>query len=345
MDLELMRILVVDDEEANLVVLRSVLQKGGFTQVQTIQDPLQAVACFRSFQPDLLILDYRMRHIDGLEVMAALKPVTDEESYFPILMLTAEDNADVRRQALAGGARDFLTKPISSEEVRLRVRNLLEARRFHLQLLEQNRLLEERVEERTEQVERAQIEMLVRLSQAAEYREQGAAERTWRVSRIAALLAKRLGLGSERADLILRASRLHDVGIITIPDRVWLRRDQLTAAERQIFELHTIRGAQLLSGGQSELIRLAETIALSHHENWDGSGYPYGFEGEEIPLEARIMAVADAFGSNGLGISGGTMVVKEAVERIAAEAGTRFDPQVVDALRALFQRGVLDDDA
>jgi putative two-component system response regulator len=345
MDLELMKILVIDDEEGNLVVVRSVLQKGGFTQVQTIQDPRGAVSCFDSFRPDLLILDYRMPHMDGLEVMAALRPAINEESYFPILMLTADDNADVRRRALAGGARDFLTKPISAEEVRLRVRNLLEARRFNLQLLDQNRLLEERVRERTAQFEHAQVEMLVRLSRAAEYRDEGAAERVWRVSRIAALLAGRLGLSNERANLILRASRLHDVGSIAVPDRIWQKRDELTPAEQEAFELHTIRGAQLLSGGQSDLIRLAESIALSHHENWDGTGYPHGFEGEDIPLEGRILAVADAFGAISDGVSGGTMVVKEAIERVAADAGTRFDPQVVDALRALFQRGVLEANA
>ncbi|MEX2540270.1 MAG: HD domain-containing phosphohydrolase [Trueperaceae bacterium] len=341
-----MKILVVDDEEANLVVLQSVLQRDGFTQLLALQDPREVLGCFESFEPDLLILDYRMPHLDGLAVIEALRPVLSEDSYFPILMLTADDNADVRRKALAGGARDFLTKPLSAVEVRLRVRNLLEARRFHLQLLDQNRFLEERVRERTAQLEHAQIEMLVRLSQAAEYRDEGAGERVWRVSRLAAMLAKRLGAGSERVDLILRASRLHDVGMIAIPDGIWLKRGELSAAEAEIVELHTVRGAQLLSGGQSELIRLAEAIALTHHEHWDGSGYPNGLKGDAIPLEGRILAVADAYTAvTDEAHSGGTRGVREAVDGIVAKAGTEFDPQVTEALRALFQRGELDPEA
>jgi putative two-component system response regulator len=340
MDLELMKILIVDDEEANLTILRSVLQRDGFSQLLTIQDPRQTVDRFRDFEPDLLLLDYRMPHMDGLTVMERLRPVIAEDAYFPILMLTADDRADLRRKALAGGARDFLIKPLSAVEVRLRVRNLLEARRFHLQLLDQNRLLEERVSKRTAQLEHAQIEMLVRLSQAAEYRDAGAGDRVWRVARLSSMLAKRLGLAEEQCELVLRASRLHDIGKLALPDDVLKPPGQLSAGQRERLKTHTILGAQLLSGGQSELIRMAESIALSHHEHWDGSGYPRGLAGEKIPLEARLLAVADAVET--LTATGRPLPRAEAIRAIIEYGGTRFDPAVVEGMRDLWQRGELD---
>ncbi|HEX7021995.1 MAG TPA: response regulator, partial [Trueperaceae bacterium] len=209
MNLQSMKILVVDDEEANLVILEGVLQRAGYRQVRATDDPSAVLELYRSFQPDLMILDFHMPHMNGLEVMEALAPLVPEGSYFPILMLTADMRAELRQKALASGAKDFLNKPLNAAEVRLRIRNLLEARYFHLQLQEQNAQLEEKVRQRTQQLEEAQIEMLVRLAKAAEFRDDESGEHIWRVARCSALLAQQVNLSSERAELLLRACRLH----------------------------------------------------------------------------------------------------------------------------------------
>ncbi len=339
-DLEQMKILIVDDEEANLVVLEGVLSRAGYQQVTAISDPRQTVQYVLDEQPDLLLLDYRMPHLDGMAVMAALAPHLDDEAYFPILMITADDRAELKEQALAGGARDFLTKPFNATEVQLRVRNLLEARRFHLQLRAQNVHLEAKVRERTAQLEHAQVEMLVRLAKASEYRDDETGEHVWRVSRTSALLAEELGLSAPKVQLLLRAARLHDVGKIGIPDGILLKPGKLTAAEYEVVKAHTTVGANLLSGGQSPLIKMAETIALTHHERWDGTGYPQGLAGEAIPIESRILAVADTFDAlTHDRIHRRAVPPPQAVAVIHEQRGKQFDPTVVDAFLVLYQRG------
>ena len=337
-----MNLMIVDDEEANVVILKSILGRAGYTQLTVLRDPREAVKRFETCRPDLLLLDLHMPHLDGFGVMAALKPLLAEDEYFPILMLTADVRPETRQEALSSGARDFLNKPFEAEEVRLRIRNLLEARRFHLRLREQNEGLEARVQERTKQLEEAHIEMLVRLAKAAEYRDDETGEHVWRVSRTSWLLALELGLPQEQAEELLRAARLHDVGKIGIPDGILLKTGKLTSQEFEVVKTHAAVGAQLLSGGRSALMKTAELIALTHHERWDGTGYPQGLAGEGIPIESRILAVADTFDAmthdrahrkaRGL---------PEAVAEIEAQSGSQFDPRVVAAFGRLYARGEL----
>lgn len=337
-----MNILIVDDEETNVVLLKAILQRAGFTQLTAIMDPRKAVERFTSVEPDLLILDYRMPHLNGLEVMEELQGYLPAETYFPILMLTADDRTELREKALAQGARDFLTKPLNSNEVLLRVRNLLEARRFHLQLQDQNERLERMVRERTQQLENTQIEMLIRLAKAAEYRDDESGEHVWRVARTTALLAREIGLPPEEVELLLRAARLHDVGKIAIPDGILLKPGRLTPQEYEVVKSHTTVGANLLSGGQSELIRKAEVIALTHHERWDGTGYPRGLRGEEIPIEGRLLAVADAFDAlTHDRLHRDACSPAEAAVEIQRQRGLQFDPAVVDAFMRLFDHGII----
>lgn len=340
MDLSSLKILLVDDEETILVILKGVLQRAGYTHVSTLDDPREVVRRFTDERPDLLVLDHHMPHKDGLEVIDELRPYLPD--YYPILMLTADERPELKETALASGAKDFLTKPINPVEVRLRIRNLLEAHYFHLQLQRNNERLEEMVRQRTRELEDAHVEMLIRLAKASEYRDDDTGEHTWRVARTCALLGQELGLPPERVDLVLRAARLHDVGKIAIPDGILLKPGRLTDAEYEVVKGHARAGAELLSGGRSPLMKLAETIALTHHERWDGTGYPQGLAGDAIPLEARLMSVADTFDAlTHDRIHRKAVSPERAVAEIRANAGRQFDPRVVDAFLVLYARGEL----
>ena len=289
------RILIVDDEPMSVQVLTRILTRVGFRHVQGITDSRQDESEFRTFRPDLVLLDLRMPGMDGLEVLGRLTAATPRSTYLPIVMLTAEDISGPRQQALEMGAKDFLGKPFDMAEVVLRIRNLLETRALHLELEEQNRRLGERVAERTRELEQSQLEVLQRLARAAELRDDETGQHTQRVATIATAIAKAAGLSDDLVQLIGKVAPLHDVGKIGIPDAILLKHGRLTREEFEVIKAHTTIGASMLGNGRSELIRMAEIIALSHHERWDGKGYPQRLSGDEIPLPARIVAVADVF--------------------------------------------------
>jgi len=343
-DLSSLKILLVDDEETILVILKGILQRAGYTHVSTLDDPRKALERFLEERPDLMVLDHHMPGKDGLEVIEELRPYLPD--YFPILMLTGDERPELKETALSSGAKDFLVKPINPVEVRLRIRNLLEARYFHQQLQHNNERLEAMVRQRTRELENAHVEMLIRLAKAAEYRDDDTGEHTWRVARSCALLAVELGLGGERVDLVLRAARLHDVGKIAIPDGILLKPGRLTEAEFEVVKGHARAGAELLSGGRSPLMKLSETIALTHHERWDGTGYPQGMAGDAIPIEARLLAVADTFDAlTHDRIHRKAVSPEKAVVEIRAQSGKQFDPRVVDAFLLIYERGELFADA
>ncbi|MEJ2665810.1 MAG: response regulator [Deinococcales bacterium] len=338
MELTGLKILLVDDEETVLVILKGVLQRAGYTHVVTLDDSRKVLERFMEERPDLVVLDHHMPHKDGLEVIEELRPYLPD--YFPILMLTGDERSELKETALSSGAKDFLNKPINPVEVRLRIRNLLEARHFHQQLTNNNLRLEEMVSQRTRELEDAHVEMLVRLAKAAEYRDDDTGEHTWRVARSCALMAQEMGLAPERVDLLLRAARLHDVGKIATPDGILLKPGRLTEAEFEVVKEHTRAGARLLSGGRSPLVKLAEVIALTHHERWDGKGYPQGLAGDDIPIESRLLAVADTFDAlTHDRIHRKAVSPEQAVEEITANSGTQFDPRAVDAFLVVFGRG------
>ncbi|HNQ98935.1 MAG TPA: HD domain-containing protein, partial [Trueperaceae bacterium] len=247
----------------------------------------------------------------------------------------------LREAALASGVKDFLTKPFNPTEVRLRIRNLLEVRHYQRELVKHNERLEAAVRRRTQELELSQLEMLVRLARAAEYRDDSSGEHTWRVAHMCGVLARELGMATPEVELLLRAARLHDVGKITIPDGILLKAGSLTEAEYDVVKGHARAGAELLSGSRSPMMRLAETIALTHHEWWDGRGYPQGLAGESIPIESRILAVADAF--DALVTDHAHRKAKspgEAAAEIRAGSGTQFDPTVVVAFERAFAAGI-----
>lgn len=325
------RIMAVDDSEANLLLLESILDDIGFSDIVTVSDPTEALSTCAAFDPDLVLLDLHMPRMSGLDVIAALRE-RKSASYLPILMLTADISSEAKVRALSTGANDFLTKPFDRTEVELRIRNLLQMRHLHLQLQNQNQVLEQRVAERTQEVEAAKIEILERLAMAAEFRDDQTGEHTKRVGMICALIAGALGLDHKEIQVLERAAPLHDVGKIGIPDRILLKPGLLTPSEFELMKRHTSIGARLLSESVSPTLQLAETIAATHHERWDGSGYGNRLVGEEIPLAGRILAIADVFDA----LTHDrpykeAWPVEHALDEIQSQRGRQFDPDVVDA--------------
>ena len=334
--LQQMRILAVDDDEPNLLLLRRILERDGYTRVDVVSDPSLVPAMFVEMRPDLVLLDLQMPGIDGFELMDRLGPLTDDGSDVPFLVLTADATDETRRRALSVGARDFLTKPLDRVELLLRVRNLLHVKHLQDRLLEHNAQLEDEVADRTRDLEQSRLEMLERLALAAEYRDDDTQMHAWRIGRICALLALELDLSADEAQLIGRAAPLHDLGKIGIADAILLKPGKLTDQEFAAIKTHALIGAEILAGSHSPLLRLAEQIALTHHERWDGRGYPAGLRGEQIPLPGRIVAVADVFDAlTHERPYKQAWSLSAAVNEILEQAGRQFDPRVVAAFAML----------
>jgi putative two-component system response regulator len=277
-----------------------------------------------------------MPQIDGFELMELLATTTGERRSIAFLVLTADATEETKRRALSMGARDFLIKPLDRVELLLRVRNLLQVEELQDRLFEHNANLEDEVAERTRDLEQARLEILKRLALAAEFRDDDTQEHAWRIGRTSALLAIGLGLPDREVELIGHAAPLHDIGKVGIPDPILLKPGKLTAGEYETIKTHATIGAEILSGSRSPLLVMAEQIALTHHERWDGHGYPRGIHGEQIPLPGRIVAVADVFDAlTHERPYKRAWPVREALAEVLREARSHFDPEVVQAFSSL----------
>jgi putative two-component system response regulator len=328
------RILIVDDQEPNVALLERLFDVSDFTNVRSTTDSSQAVTLCAEIEPDLILLDLQMPAPDGFEVMGQLAPWIRGSTRLPILVLTADKTPETKRRALSMGATDFLSKPLDMTEVVLRVNNLLLTRLMQLELRDQNKLLEQRVRERTRDLEEARIEVLDRLAFAAEYRDDATGGHARRIGRVAALVARHLGLPEETVELIRRAAPLHDVGKLGISDSILLKQGKLTPEEFEVMKLHVSIGAEILGSSRSALLRMSEEIALAHHESWNGTGYPQGLKGEAIPITGRIVAVADTFDAL-THRRADPLSPKQALVELRRVSGQQFDPQVVDAFLSL----------
>ena len=326
-------IVLVEPEPLSMDSLTHTLERAGYPRLLQISDPLQMHRYLQTADPDLLVVDVDMPHLDGPALLAEVISQLPPDAFLPILALGSADPVAGRR-SLGAGAKDYLAKPVDPEELRLHVHALLDTRFVHLRLRETKDVLEDLARRRTYELRQAQQETLELLSRVAELRDDATGEHTKRVGRLSGLIAQELALPREQVRLIAQAAPLHDLGKIAITDKILLKEGGFdTLEERAEMRRHAMLGAELLSGANSDVLRMAREIAASHHERWDGQGYPRGLRGEEIPIAARIVAIADVFDAlvHARPYKPAWSVVK-ALSEIKQERGWQFDPRVVDAL-------------
>jgi putative two-component system response regulator len=328
-DLAHARILVVDDDATNLKLADAMLRSDGHTDLVLVQDPREVLARYAEAPVGLILLDLNMPHLDGFAVMAQLKALGDP-LLPPIMVLTAQRSREHALRALSAGARDFVSKPFDRDELLMRVRNLLEAQLAHRLLHRQRDVLDEMVRARTLELHLTRLQVVQRLGRAAEYRDEETGNHILRMSNTAALLARQAGWSTAACELLLHAAPMHDIGKIGIPDKVLLKPGKLDSDEWQVMKTHTVIGARILEGADSDLLEMGRQLALTHHEKWDGSGYPQGLAGEAIPQVGRICALADVFDAlTSERPYKKAWSVEAAVEYIQAESGRHFDPALV----------------
>jgi len=326
-------LLAVDDEPRNLRGLERTLSHAGFTGLRTTTDPREVPELYRQLQPLLVLTDLCMPQMSGFELMEALREQVPHGP-LPVLVLTSLRDRQTRIRALRAGARDFLTKPFDGAEAVARIRNLVEMRLLEQDLTSHNQRLERAVRQRTRELTRSRQQLIRRLGQAAEYRDEETGQHIERVAHMGALLGRLAGLGKIECARLEAALPMHDVGKIAVPDAILRKPGPLTDQERAVMQTHTTVGGKLLAGDESRLVVLARSIALTHHERWDGSGYPAGLAAEAIPLPGRICALVDVFDAlTSVRPYKDAWPVTKAMDEILAQAGAQFDPHLV----ALFQ--------
>jgi putative two-component system response regulator len=352
-DLSSAKIMIVDDEPTNIKVVRRLLEIEGYRNFVTTTDSSAALYLLSDQRPDLVLLDLMMPIVSGLEILANVRG-DSSKPFIPIIILTAATDRETRLQALEQGATDFITKPVDPSDLIPRVRNVLAMMQYQRQLKEYAAGLEAAVQLRTAELESSREDVLHCLARAAEYRDHDTGQHVLRVGRYARIISEELGLPADLVRSIEQAARLHDVGKIGVPDEILLKAGELTddefsrmkrhsgfgkkilqqfsAEEQDRIRRHTEVGAQILKVGTSPILEMATRVALTHHEWWDGTGYPLGLHREDIPLEGRITAVADAFDAlSSERCYKNAYPLDKCFSIIEEESGTHFDPTVVAA--------------
>ena len=327
-------VLIVDDSDINLALIKAlVLKLGGCTPV-LFDRPLAALEWSSANIPDLVIVDYMMPDMDGLKFISAFRGMHGRNE-IPILMITASDQKDVRYDALLGGANDFLTKPIDRIEFSARAKNMLALRSGQKFLADRAEHLAALVEESTREIVEREHELIFRISRAAEFRDPETGAHIQRMAHYSRIIAGGLGLSQPIQKLVLEAAPMHDVGKIGIPDYILLKPGKLTTEEFEVMKEHSKIGYELLKDSGSEIMRAGAEVAISHHEKYDGSGYPYGLKGSQIPLFGRIVAVADVFDAlTSERPYKRAWSLEEASSLLEEGRGKHFDPLCVEAFLA-----------
>ena len=335
------KILVVDDEGPNRRLMEALLVPLGYS-VLLAENGAEALAKVDSDAPDLVLLDIMMPGMDGYEVAKRIKQ--DEEARtIPIVMVTALSDVEDRVQALEAGADDFLTKPVDRTELKARVRSLLKVKAYNDYMRNHQKELEEAVAQKTKHLQEAyrkirdaSLETIYRLSRAAEYKDEDTGRHLKRMSHFSAAVARQMGLSENVAQAILYAAPMHDVGKIGIPDRILLKPGGFDDEEWEIMKQHAAIGGKILEGSKTGFIKLGEVIALTHHEKWDGSGYPNGLKGTQIPKLGQIVAIADVFDAlTSRRPYKKAFSVEKSIGIIEEGRGTHFNPSVVDAFLSI----------
>jgi two-component system, response regulator RpfG len=325
-------VLIVDDESTGRTILEKVIQKiDNDLQVTGFDSAVDALDWLNANRVDLIITDYRMPMINGVEFIKKVRNLPDCESV-PIMMITVVSEKSVRYEALEAGATAFLTRPIDQIECRTSCRNLLKIQEQQSIIQDKADWLARQVDVATQQIVARERETLLRLGRAGEYRDEDTGNHVLRMAKYSRIIAEELGLAQIECEDIEYAAPMHDIGKIGIPDQILLKPGKLDKGEWEIMQQHTVMGHNILTNSQSRYIQLGSVIALNHHEKYDGSGYPSGLKGREIPLVARIVAVADVFDA---------LVTErpykkawnteDALNLLKQQSGKHFDPQCVEA--------------
>jgi putative two-component system response regulator len=346
-------IAIIDDEPTNIKVVSRLLQLEGYRKFITTHDSREAIDLIRNQAADIVLLDLMMPHVSGLDILRTLRSQT-ASWLTPVIILTASTDRETRLEALRRGANDFLNKPIDPSELAPRVGNLLALKRHQDEMKCYSSSLEDAVRHRTAELEASRRDILHCLARAAEYRDDDTGHHVMRVGRYAKIIAEGLGMDAEYADQIEQAAQLHDVGKIGVPDDILRKPGRLTEAEFELMRKHSsfgkrvlqrmspdeevaLRhhadiGAKVLAIGRSPVLDMATRIALTHHEWWNGSGYPLRLQGEDIPIEGRITAVADVFDAlSTKRCYKEAFPIEKCFQIMEEERGTHFDPKVLDA--------------
>jgi two-component system response regulator RpfG len=329
-------VVVVDDQATGRTILKSIIS--GISpkiSCEVFADPHQALEYCKINVPDLLITDYKMPQMNGVELIRRVRSIEGGED-IPVVVVTVVHERKIRYEALEAGATDFLSRPFDHYECQARCRNLLLLHQHQKQVANRAWMLQGLVSKATEAATAREQETLMCLAKAGEYRDEGTGNHVYRMARYSLEIARGLDLNEQACDAIVQAAPLHDIGKIGIPDAILLKPARLTQEERTVMEAHTTIGFDILKGSSSSYLSMAARIALHHHEHYDGRGYPHGLESEEIPLEARIVSVADTLDA--------LLTIRpykkawsreKALAYLKEHSGTHFDP---DCVTALFDR-------
>lgn len=327
-------IALIDDNQVNLTLLRHLLARDSNSDTISFLNPVEGLSHCLHNPVDLVIVDYNMPEMTGIEVIEHLR-AHGPTSEVPILMITANDQREVRHAALEAGASDFLTKPIDNKELFTRVRNMLKLHAATKREADRANWLAEEVKKATASIEAREQELVYRISRAAEFRDPETGGHIQRMAHYSRLIARKMGLSAADQEMIFVAAPMHDVGKIATPDAILLKPGKLTNAEFSVMKGHARHGYDLLAGSEAPMLQVGAEIAHTHHEKFDGTGYPQGLVGEAIPLFGRIVAVADVFDAlTSARPYKRAWPLDDAKSFVLQGKGSHFDPGCVDAFLA-----------
>src|SRR5512142_1055231 len=325
-------VLIVDDLFSSRLLLAEIVRQiDGKLNLELFDTPSRALEFARNNRVDIVLTDYKLPEFDGIELVKQLRALPHCVDV-PIVVITVVDDRKIRYDALEAGATDFLIKPLDDHETRARCANLLELRRHKIVLSDQARVLQYQVDKSVAEIHERELETLAKLAKAGEFRDKTTGNHLTRMARYSGLIGQHLGLGTETVHVLEVAAPMHDIGKIGIPDSVLLKEGPLSPQEIDVMRAHPRIGYDILKGSPSKYLSMGAIIALGHHEKFDGSGYPNGLHAEDIPLGARIVAVADVFDALvSVRPYKRAWQLDEGLEFLKSQRGKHFDPTCVDA--------------